>query len=114
METNIVLPELGESGVEARVAKWLKNEGDAVSVGEALVELETEKIDLEVSADREGVLTSIKHREGADVKVGEVLAVLEAGAAAAEAPKPAAPSEPAEDTKPSSRPDTAAALGGGA
>ena len=77
MSTNIVVPELGESVVEARVAKWLKKEGDAVSAGDALVELETEKIDLEVSADRAGVLTDIKHQEGADVKVGEVLAVLE-------------------------------------
>jgi 2-oxoglutarate dehydrogenase E2 component (dihydrolipoamide succinyltransferase) len=81
MSTNIVVPELGESVVEARVAKWLKKEGDHVDVGEALVELETEKIDLEVSADRAGVLSSIKQTEGADVKVGEVLAVLEAGAA---------------------------------
>jgi pyruvate/2-oxoglutarate dehydrogenase complex dihydrolipoamide acyltransferase (E2) component len=53
------------------------------AAGDALVELETEKIDLEVSADRAGVLSSIKHAEGADVKVGEVLAVLEASAAQA-------------------------------
>jgi 2-oxoglutarate dehydrogenase E2 component (dihydrolipoamide succinyltransferase) len=112
MSTNIVVPELGESVVEARVAKWLKNEGDRVAVGDPLVELETEKIDLEVSADREGVLTSIKHREGADVKVGEVLAVLEAGAPAAEATTPAAAPEPAEAKK-SSRAESAA-LGGGA
>jgi 2-oxoglutarate dehydrogenase E2 component (dihydrolipoamide succinyltransferase) len=79
MATNIVVPELGESVVEARVARWLKKEGEAVAVGEPLVELETEKVDLEVSADRAGVLGSIKHAEGADVKVGEVLAVLEAG-----------------------------------
>ena len=52
--TNIVVPELGESVVEARVAKWLKKEGDAVNIGDPLVELETEKIDLEVSADRAG------------------------------------------------------------
>jgi len=77
MATNIVVPELGESVIEARVAKWLKKAGDSVVAGDALVELETEKIDLEVSADRAGVLTSIKHEEGADVKVGEVLAVLE-------------------------------------
>src|SRR4029453_16647194 len=75
--SNITVPELGESVVEARVAKWLKKEGDRVATGEALVELETEKIDLEVSADRPGVLASIKHAEGADVKVGEVLAVLD-------------------------------------
>ena len=77
--TNIIVPELGESIVEARVAKWLKKEGDQVNTGDPLVELETEKVDLEVSADRPGVLRSIKHQEGADVKVGEVLAVLEAG-----------------------------------
>ena len=77
MSTNIVVPELGESVVEARVAKWLKKQGDSVNAGEPLVELETEKIDLEVSADRAGVLSNIKHEEGADVKVGEVLAVLE-------------------------------------
>src|SRR5829696_6837249 len=77
MATNIVVPELGESVVEARVAKWLKKQGDQVAAGDPLVELETEKIDLEVSADRAGVLANIKHQEGADVKVGEVLAVLE-------------------------------------
>ena len=77
MSTNIVVPELGESVVEARVAKWLKKAGDAVAAGDALVELETEKIDLEVSADRAGVLSNIKHQEGDDVKVGEILAVLE-------------------------------------
>jgi 2-oxoglutarate dehydrogenase E2 component (dihydrolipoamide succinyltransferase) len=77
MSTNIVVPELGESVVEARVAKWLKKAGDQVAAGDPLVELETEKIDLEVSADRAGVLADIKHQEGADVKVGEVLAVLE-------------------------------------
>jgi 2-oxoglutarate dehydrogenase E2 component (dihydrolipoamide succinyltransferase) len=90
---NIVVPELGESVVEARVAKWLKKAGDRVTAGEPLVELETEKIDLEVSADRAGVLQSIAHQEGADVKVGEVLAVLDENAAgAAPVPGPSAPS----------------------
>jgi 2-oxoglutarate dehydrogenase E2 component (dihydrolipoamide succinyltransferase) len=89
MATNIVVPELGESVVEARVARWLKNEGDAINAGDPLVELETEKVDLEVSADRAGVLGSIKHAEGDDVKVGEVLAVLEAGDDRPTAAKPA-------------------------
>ncbi len=94
---DIVVPELGESVVEARIARWLKNEGDQVALGEALVELETEKIDLEVSADRAGVLTSIKHPNGADVKVGEVLAVLDPSLAAAPAlaPPPSAAATPA-------------------
>ena len=89
MATNIVVPELGESVVEARVAKWLKKQGDQVAAGDPLVELETEKIDLEVSADRAGVLGDIKYQEGADVKVGEVLAVLQESANGATAPAPA-------------------------
>ena len=84
--SNIVVPQLGESVVEARVAKWLKKEGDRVETGEPVVELETEKIDLEVGADHGGVLTSIKRKEGEDVKVGELLAVVdETGAGAAPA-----------------------------
>src|SRR5688572_14310697 len=81
--TNIVVPELGESVVEARVARWLKKEGDRVEIGEPLVELETEKVDLEVNADKGGVLASIKRREGEDVKIGELLGVVDETAAAA-------------------------------
>ena len=55
--TNIVVPELGESVVEARVARWLKKEGDRVEIGEPIVELETEKIDLE-AAKRRGVIVA--------------------------------------------------------
>ena len=91
MSTNIVVPELGESVVEARVAKWLKKPGDSVNTGDPLVELETEKIDLEVSADRAGVLTAIRHSEGADVKVGEILAVLEESGASTNGKAAAAP-----------------------
>lgn len=98
MATNIVVPELGESVVEARVAKWRKKQGESVAAGDALVELETEKIDLEVSADRAGVMGAIKYEEGADVKVGEVLAVLEeAGAAGASGASPIAS---AQESKP--------------
>ena len=79
--TNIVVPELGESVVEARVSRWLKKEGDRVEIGDALVSLETEKVDLEVNADKSGVLASIKRREGEDVKIGELLGVLDEAAA---------------------------------
>ena len=99
---NIVVPTLGESVVEARVSRWLKQEGDRVSVGDALVSLETEKVDVEVSADVNGVLASIARREGEDVQIGEVLGVIEeraagdAGAAAAQAGRRhAAEGEPA-------------------
>jgi 2-oxoglutarate dehydrogenase E2 component (dihydrolipoamide succinyltransferase) len=79
---NIVVPQLGESVVEARVARWLKKEGDRVEVGEPVVELETEKIDLEVPADKSGVVKSIARREGEDVRIGEVLGVIDESAAA--------------------------------
>ncbi len=75
MSSNIVVPEVGESIVDARVAKWLRKEGDAVAAGEALVELETDKIDVEVSAPHAGVLSRIDRKDGEDVKVGEVLGV---------------------------------------
>src|SRR5690348_12143289 len=80
--SNIVVPELGESVVEARVARWLKKEGDRVEIGEPIVELETEKIDLEVNAERSGVIATIKRQEGEDVKIGELLGVLDDSGAA--------------------------------
>ena len=79
MPVNIVVPEMGESVVDARIAKWLKQEGDAVSVGEPLVELETDKVDVEVAAPQSGVLASIAHKNGADVKIGDVLGVVAEG-----------------------------------
>jgi 2-oxoglutarate dehydrogenase E2 component (dihydrolipoamide succinyltransferase) len=93
--SNIVVPELGESVVEARVAKWLKKPGDRVEVGEALVELETEKIDLEVSAEKAGVLESIARQEGEDVKIGELLAVVNENGTAAATPAAKAEAKPA-------------------
>jgi 2-oxoglutarate dehydrogenase E2 component (dihydrolipoamide succinyltransferase) len=77
MPANIVVPEVGESIVDARVAKWLRKEGDLVSAGDPLVELETDKIDLEVGAPQAGVLSRIDRRDGADVKVGEVLGIID-------------------------------------
>jgi 2-oxoglutarate dehydrogenase E2 component (dihydrolipoamide succinyltransferase) len=111
MPVNIVVPEMGESIVDARVARWLKNEGDAVSTGEPLVELETDKVDVEVSATQNGVLQKITQPAGADVKIGEVLGVIGDGAAAAAAPAgkspeaaaKAAPAAPSVAATPSAR-----------
>src|SRR5919197_3780004 len=94
MSANIVVPEVGESIVDARVAKWLKKEGDLVSAGDPLVELETDKIDLEVGAPQGGVLSRIDRKDGEDVKVGEVLGVIEE-ASGASATAPAASSSTA-------------------
>ncbi|MGB2717522.1 MAG: 2-oxoglutarate dehydrogenase complex dihydrolipoyllysine-residue succinyltransferase [Vicinamibacterales bacterium] len=114
MPSNIVVPEVGESIVDARVAKWLRKEGDAVSAGDPLVELETDKIDLEVSAPQAGVLSRIDRKDGEDVKVGEVLGVIDetkaasAGAAAAAPPPAQAPAAQPVSSQPASPPPTPA------
>ena len=85
MAMKIVVPELGESVIEATVGRWLKREGDRVAVGEAMVELETEKVNLEVGAERAGVLARIERKEGENVKIGDVLGVIEEVAGGVEA-----------------------------
>ena len=77
MPITIVVPELGESVVEATVAEWLKKEGEQVAAGDPLVRLETDKVDLEVSAERAGVLSRIERAAGEDVQVGDFLGTLD-------------------------------------
>ncbi|MCL4245578.1 MAG: 2-oxoglutarate dehydrogenase complex dihydrolipoyllysine-residue succinyltransferase [Candidatus Dadabacteria bacterium] len=97
MAIDIKVPELGESVVEATIVRWFKAEGDPVKIGEALVELETEKANFEVAAEKQGVLSKILKKDGEDVEVGEVLGSIEEGKAgdaapareAAKAPEPA-------------------------
>ena len=84
---DIMTPALGESVSEATVARWTKKPGDAVRKDEILVELETDKVSLEVAAPADGILESISAEEGATVEPGAVLGHLAVGAAAA---KPAA------------------------
>jgi 2-oxoglutarate dehydrogenase E2 component (dihydrolipoamide succinyltransferase) len=93
----IKVPTLGESIVEATVSRWLKKEGDPIAIGDTLVELETDKITVEVPAMHAGVLKKIAHGEGDIVKVDELLAEIDekASGASAAAPAPAAPSAPA-------------------
>jgi 2-oxoglutarate dehydrogenase E2 component (dihydrolipoamide succinyltransferase) len=95
MPANILVPEVGESIVDARVAKWLRKEGDAVAAGDPLVELETDKIDLEVSAPQAGVLSRIDRKDGEDVKVGEVLGVIDESAKGAQPSAAASAAPPA-------------------
>ena len=73
MSEKIVVPTLGESVTEATVAKWLKNEGDKVMSDEPLVELETDKVNVEVPSPSNGVLDSISVKEGETVNVGALL-----------------------------------------
>src|SRR5689334_2292936 len=107
MSANIVVPEVGESVVDARVARWLKKAGDSVAAGEPLVELETDKVDVEVAAPKAGVLKSIAHADGADVKIGDVLGVIDTEAAGTKSevksPKSAAKVEKVESKKPETK-----------
>ncbi|WP_077614649.1 2-oxoglutarate dehydrogenase complex dihydrolipoyllysine-residue succinyltransferase [Caenibacillus caldisaponilyticus] len=95
----VKVPELAESITEGTIARWLKNVGDKVNKGDDIVELETDKVNVQISAEDEGVLTEIKKGEGETVEVGEVIAVLdESAAGAAPAAKPAnAPAAKAEE-----------------
>jgi 2-oxoglutarate dehydrogenase E2 component (dihydrolipoamide succinyltransferase) len=106
--SNIVVPELGESVVEARIARWLKKPGDQVEVGEPLVELETEKTNLELSAEKRGVITSIARKEGEDVKIGELLAVVDENGAGATSAAPAGNGSGAAAAKPAPTSDKVA------
>ena len=110
---SIKVPPLGESIVEATVSRWLKNEGDAVAPGDALVELETDKITVEVPSMSAGVLAKRSHAEGDVVKVGDVLGDIDEQGqprtgAAAQSPAPSAPiastSKPAAPSVPSAAP----------
>ena len=76
MEFKITVPEMGESIVDATITKWLKQAGQKVAAGEAVVELETDKVTLEVPADGAGILARIDHQEGEDVHVGDTLGVI--------------------------------------
>jgi 2-oxoglutarate dehydrogenase E2 component (dihydrolipoamide succinyltransferase) len=104
MATEIKVPTLGESVSEATVSKWMKSVGDAVAADEPLVELETDKVTLEVNAPTAGTLSDITAEEGAEVEVGALLGMLEEGAGAVAA-KPAARPAPA----PAARPEPVAA-----
>ena len=95
--SQIVVPTLGESVSEATVAKWLKKEGEAVKADEPIVELETDKVTLEIGAPGDGVITSIVVQEGEDVEVGALLGEIEVGAVANDSAPAASGEAPAEE-----------------
>ena len=76
MSEKILVPELGESITEATVAKWLKKKGDNVNADEPIVELETDKVNLEVSSPISGILAEINSNDGSTVKVGSILGIV--------------------------------------
>jgi len=104
--TEIRVPALGESVTEATIGKWFKKPGDKVAVDEPLVELETDKVTIEVPAPAAGVLGDIAANDGDTVAVGALLGEIKDGAAAAAAAKPAA-TPPAGKPAPSAAPASA-------
>ncbi|GCE84306.1 2-oxoglutarate dehydrogenase complex dihydrolipoyllysine-residue succinyltransferase [Komagataeibacter diospyri] len=128
MSADIKVPTLGESVTTATVAKWLKHPGDAVNEDDPLVELETDKVSVEVPAPQAGVLGPLLVPEGEEVEVGTVLSTIEAGkgaapkAAAAPAPKKEAapagvqaqPATPGPVARPATPPSDVAAQGAAA
>jgi 2-oxoglutarate dehydrogenase E2 component (dihydrolipoamide succinyltransferase) len=103
--TEIRVPTLGESVTEATIGKWFKKPGDAVAVDEPLVELETDKVTIEVPAPAAGTLAEIAAKDGDTVAVGALLGQIKDGAAAAKAA--AAKPAPAAEAKPAAKPAAA-------
>jgi 2-oxoglutarate dehydrogenase E2 component (dihydrolipoamide succinyltransferase) len=106
--TEIRVPTLGESVTEATIGRWFKKAGDAVAVDEPLVELETDKVTIEVPAPSAGTLGEITAKDGETVAVGALLGQINDGAAGAAA-RPAAASAPAKAAAPAAPPPAAAA-----
>ena len=108
MSVELKVPVLGESVSEATVAKWFKKPGEAVAVDEPLVELETDKVTVEVNAPVAGAMGEIVAAEGSDVEVGALLAHIEEGAAGTTSSSDAAP-EPSPEPSPEPAPEPAPA-----
>jgi 2-oxoglutarate dehydrogenase E2 component (dihydrolipoamide succinyltransferase) len=108
--TEIRVPTLGESVTEATIGRWFKKAGDSVAVDEPLVELETDKVTIEVPAPSAGVLGEISAKDGDTVAVGALLGQIKDGAAGAAARPAAAPAKAAAPPPPSPPPAAAPAV----
>jgi 2-oxoglutarate dehydrogenase E2 component (dihydrolipoamide succinyltransferase) len=95
MAAEIRVPALGESVTSATIARWLKQPGERVAADEPLVELETDKVTVEVNAPAAGTMGAFEVQEGAEVEVGTVLGRIEDGAPATKPASPASPTQPA-------------------
>ncbi|WP_036582905.1 biotin/lipoyl-containing protein, partial [Brucella anthropi] len=105
MATEIRVPTLGESVTEATIGKWFKKVGDAIAIDEPLVELETDKVTVEVPAAAAGVLAEITAKEGDTVEVNALLGQISTDGAAVAA----APAAKKEEAKPAAAPAAAPA-----
>ncbi|UVI32711.1 2-oxoglutarate dehydrogenase complex dihydrolipoyllysine-residue succinyltransferase [Paenibacillus spongiae] len=94
--SDIKVPEMGESITEGTIAKWVVKQGDQVKQGDVLAELETDKVNIEISAEEDGVLSQILRQEGETVQIGEVIATIGASTGAPAAGSVSAEPKPAE------------------
>ena len=92
---NVLMPQLGETVTEGTVANWHKKVGDTVAADEIILDIETDKVSMEIPAPSAGVITEIRVQAGATVEVGTVLAVIESSASASASPPAAKPAAPA-------------------
>ncbi len=111
MPTDLIVPEVGESITEVQIGRWLKAEGEAVKKDDPLVEIETDKVTLELPAPADGVVASITHQQGDDANVGDKIGTFEEGA---QGGAPAEAKEESKDTKGAeAQPAAATAAGAG-
>ncbi|MCZ6846385.1 MAG: pyruvate dehydrogenase complex dihydrolipoyllysine-residue acetyltransferase, partial [Alphaproteobacteria bacterium] len=106
MATQIIIPEMGESITEGTIARWFKQVGDAVVVDEPLVEVETDKVTVEIPAPAAGTLSEIAAQEGVDVEVGAVIGAIAEVESAATAPAKGNGRSAAADPAPALTPAT--------
>ncbi|MEM1099853.1 MAG: 2-oxo acid dehydrogenase subunit E2, partial [Planctomycetota bacterium] len=97
MPTDLIVPEVGESITEVQIGRWLKQPGEAVKKDEPLVEIETDKVTLELPAPADGVIEAVSHEQGADASVGDKIGTFAEGSAGSTAPTE---SEPAATASP--------------
>lgn len=101
----IKVPELAESITEGTIAQWLKQPGDAIEKGDYVVELETDKVNVEIISEYSGVLKEVKFAEGDTVNVGEAIAIIEEGGTAAAASEEPAIEEQKQEAAPQTQPE---------
>lgn len=106
---DIIVPELGESISEGTITKWFVKEGDSVNQGDVLLELETDKVNIEISADSSGVVSKIARGDGEVVLVGEAIGSIGASAGGAAAPAAAPAPAPEQPAAPAAAPAPAPA-----
>jgi pyruvate dehydrogenase E2 component (dihydrolipoamide acetyltransferase) len=99
MASNVLMPKMGYDMTEGKILRWIKNEGDAVTKGEPIAEIQTEKVNIEIEAFDSGVLAKILHNAGEDVPVGEAIGVIAQPGEKVEGPVAAAPAVAPSATK---------------